>query len=211
MSNFFCPRPWTSTFVDSNGQQSICCRCSVSIPTKTLDFNHEQVRKVRLQMLNNEVPESCSYCTNVEKSGATSLRKYTLEYEELKFEQAKAATDETGKTTLIPTNHDIVLGNKCNLRCMTCTPTSSSAWVEDWDFITQGKKNDYFSIVPVKGKLKLLPDIYDWPSDQGYIDSIWESIKESGKRGKSNVWFSGGEATLQPAFNLTCKKSLSFR
>lgn len=208
MSKFYCPLPWNTVYINNDGTQKFCCRSEVTMPRENLDFNHEEVRKVRLQMLNDEVPESCNYCSRAEKDGAPSLRQEALGFG-LSEAEARACTEGDGSTTALPLKYDLIMGNRCNLKCMMCMPWCSSSWVEDWEMISEGLLTDEtgkeaggpFTIGEVNGKLKVLPDVFSWVDNQEFMDLIWGSIRDSSRtHERVNLWFSGGEVTLNPSF-----------
>lgn len=200
MSNFFCPLPWTSVYIDHKGSQSICCRSGVHLPEKTLDFNHEKIKRVRLTILSGEIPETCEYCANAESNGLISLRKDMLSSTEMTFEQAASVTNEDGSTNLLPIKHDLIMGNKCNLKCVMCMPWVSSSWIEDWNFISNGIFEPTTEVRSVNNMLSIFPNVFNWPDDPVFVDQVWKSIKESSKTGKCTLWFSGGEVTMNPSF-----------
>lgn len=175
----FCPLPWSSTFIDTKGSQHICCRSSISLPPKTIDFNHEEIRKVRLQILNGDFPESCSYCYKAEKNGGPSLRKDSLENQKnVSFNYVKSRTNKEGFVTIEPFDYSLIVGNKCNLKCAMCIPECSSQW-----FFEKNPKETY--------------NPFDWTSDNKFVNKIIKYIISGSENNDSiYVWISGGEFTI---------------
>lgn len=173
-----CPLPWSSLFVETNGIQKICCRSSLEINTKDFDFNHNEINKIRLKILNNEFPKSCSYCYQSEKHNGPSLRKDALKSHPNSFvNNLKSITNNDGSTSQFPFSLSLVVGNKCNLKCIMCMPQCSSMWFKE---TFPGKENEY-----------------DWTKDEEYFNKVLEFVKKSSENNNGIViWISGGEFTL---------------
>ena len=195
--SFFCPLPWVAVYIDINGQQKICCRSTVDIPKQTLDFNHDSIRKVRLQLLQGKIPETCSYCVNAEQHNGPSLRKNAILFNpNITIESVGEVTDSNGMVSKVPLNYSLIMGNRCNLRCMMCMPECSSSWHEDWIAIT-GRNLPVF-----------VSDTFSWVDDKKFINDIFLSLQESVKVNNEPtiLWFSGGEVFLNPLFSKLLEK-----
>ena len=99
MSKTFCPLPWIHLATRPNGDVSVCCTANASGAGKqdektaglvkkdgiamnlrdhTIEevWNSEHMRRTRLQMLNGEIPSSCTKCFSEEAKGITSKRQW---------------------------------------------------------------------------------------------------------------------------------------
>lgn len=142
--NFFCPLPWISLNTRVNGESSICCEfdnvkfdnqfiLNLELDnSKTLSElrNSEIFKETRKSILNNKIPIGCQKCYNNQLQGIISKRQIEekLWQDYISEEKILENTYEDGtiSTEHIPLlNFDIVLGNKCNLKCRMCRPELS--------------------------------------------------------------------------------------
>lgn len=195
--NSFCPLPWNSIFINHNGSQKFCCH-SQTISNKITDFNHDIIKKIRLQILNGSLPDSCNHCKIADNDGSISPRQEAIkEFNKLTKNHAESVTDSFGISSEPPTSFSIILGNQCNLQCMMCSPDVSSSWnKENWIDIAC-KQNNLFentNILPlIKQDFINRSNVFEWYKDQNYFDTILSSIKKSALKNKIRIWFSGGE------------------
>jgi hypothetical protein len=156
-SSTFCILPWIHVATRPNGDARLCCGSNASQATKgILDaglvtkengepanfgkeslisaFNNKYMRHVRLTMLENKIPQSCSKCFEEEASGIMSKRTWeTIYWKEqgIDLEQLIRDTTEEGYVPNVIQYLDLRLGHTCNLKCVMCTPHDSSRWVQD--------------------------------------------------------------------------------
>ena len=130
---FFCSLPWLGLAVSPNGRLHCCCMTTMyeigNLNKGNLlnQYNSDYFKKIRLQMLNNEIPRECYSCTNGEKTGGYSLRyhknnalrKYYKDIEEM----TNINTGEVSKLLIKDT--DIRPSNLCNFRCQMCSSSVS--------------------------------------------------------------------------------------
>ena len=99
MSRTFCPLPWIHLATRPNGDVRVCCTANASgagaednkeVGLLTKDgvnmnlqhhtlaevWNSEYMKTVRLQMLNNEIPASCTKCFEEESKGIVCKRQW---------------------------------------------------------------------------------------------------------------------------------------
>ena len=132
-SETFCILPWTHLFVRNTGHMQPC-NCSREFPTRysIADgienyWNSEEMTSLREALLNGEKPEICNYCWNKEQTGDKFSKRLT---------ELSRMGKHTNYTTTNITSMDLRLGNKCNLKCIMCGPTSSSTWAAETGTIT---------------------------------------------------------------------------
>ena len=153
-SDTFCPMPWNSVHLRSNGDIRLCCHANVLGPNKGIMHkedgtafnagvddivdarNSDLVKDVRVSMLNGEWHPECTRCKTEEESDMHSrrIREKSL-WRDVTIDTARANTAEDG--TIKPDNFpleffDIRYGNFCNLKCRMCGPTDSHSWYGDW-------------------------------------------------------------------------------
>ena len=75
----FCMHPFTGLATREDGAIKVCCRSAPIgyIQNETLEevWNGDAMREVRKQVLNNERPDVCKPCFDLEDQGVQSLRQ----------------------------------------------------------------------------------------------------------------------------------------
>jgi MoaA/NifB/PqqE/SkfB family radical SAM enzyme len=216
VTDSFCPYPWNSIFINHDGGQRFCCHSNI-LPLGILDFNHENIKKIRLQILNGSLPPACSHCIRADADGSVSPRKEAIkQFPEITPDYAASITKSDGQIQESASSFYITLGNKCNLKCMMCSPGVSSSWSdEDWLSITNYNVNNIVGYNVNKSLLNVINRSFlnnirsvnfEWYNNQQFVDSIIKTIYESSKSKTILVRFSGGEITTNPAFVLFLNK-----
>lgn len=104
----------------------------ISTKTHTIAeaFNSEGFNKARQDLANGVKIDGCRFCWMEEEAGIPSKR--------MKGSESQCyGVYKDGKITLL----DLKLGSTCNLKCRTCSPTSSSLWLTEWKQIwSDGRK-----------------------------------------------------------------------
>lgn len=213
-SKTFCPLPWIHIATRPNGDVRLCCTANASgagtedekeiglikkdsvnmnLRDHTVEevWNSSQMRETRIQMLNDEIPNSCRKCFEEESKGIVSKRQWeTRVWEErLDIDSIVSKTEDDGTLPVDVPYFDLRLGNLCNLKCVMCSPHDSSSWIKEWKVLYPQFKNQ-----------KLIRDQswdstfdYTWYKKSSFLDSIRSqsnSIKE--------LYFAGGEPLLIP-------------
>jgi hypothetical protein len=95
----------------------------------TLDqhWNSEHMRGVRQRMMAGETLPECEVC-NDKLLNTNVYRSYFNQLFGHKYNDAIAATDITGHTTMKPVSWDYRFSNLCNFKCRMCGDMLSSAW-----------------------------------------------------------------------------------
>ena len=180
--NIFCIAPFVNFSTTSEGFARLCCQSTVSTDINLLDhdvnsiWNHQHYEQARNSFKNNQWPESCSMCKNLENKDIISRR----ELENRRW--AHLNWDELKKDPKIYC-FDLRLGNQCNLKCIMCSPSSSTTWYED-----------YKQIEHLKG-WKVLPGL-QWALKGDLLDDIINHIDNV-----ELLYFSGGEPLLNKKHN----------
>ena len=140
-------------------------------------FNSDEMRRMRLSMLEGVRLPECHRCWRSEAAGGGSRRLHTIgRFNELTLDYARSHTDATGATDLKPTFWDARFGNLCNLKCIMCHPESSTQWIKDWSAIT-GDNTEYIE--------------HDWWKSNNF----WEQLEELGSN-ITNIQLAGGEPLM---------------
>lgn len=214
MSKTFCPLPWIHLACRPNGDVRLCCTANASgvdsLDTKEVGlvtsngfitnlqrnsieevWNSDYMKSVRLKMLKDEVPSSCTKCFEEEKNGIVSKRQWeTVVWKDrLDLDSIVAKTELDGSLPVEIPYFDLRLGNLCQLKCVMCSPHDSSAWIKDW-------KEQY----PKYKSIELKQDQnwknifdYTWYKDSAFLDNL-----KSQANNIKELYFAGGEPLLIP-------------
>lgn len=140
-----CLAPWTHTYLSPQTERRMCCASREPaqnfqqyidtasgtgqyIPV-TLEehWNSEHMRSVRRRMLAGETLSECDVCNN-KLLNTEVYRNYFNRLFGHKYNEAIAATDSTGYTTMKPVSWDYRFSNLCNFKCRMCGDMLSSSW-----------------------------------------------------------------------------------
>jgi hypothetical protein len=140
-----CMAPWTHTYLSPQTERRLCCasREPAQSFTQYIDsspgddqytpstleehWNSPHMRRIRLQMLADQVPAECEVCDK-RLLNTDVYRDYFNQLFQNDWDQVAASTDATGATTMRPVSWDYRFSNVCNFRCRMCGPMLSSAW-----------------------------------------------------------------------------------
>ena len=209
-SNTFCPLPWIHLATRPNGDVRVCCTANASgaglidvkdaglvtgmnLKTHTVAevWNSGFMRNVRLQMLDNKIPSSCTKCFQEESEGIKSKRNWeTMVWQDrLDIDSIVSQTEEDGSLPVNIPYFDLRLGNMCQLKCVMCSPHDSSSWIKEW------------KIQYPKYKTVELKQDQGWDSSFDYTwyqkGSFLDTMKDQSQHIKE-LYFAGGEPLLIP-------------
>ena len=214
LSNTFCPLPWIHVATRPNGDVRLCCTANASgageddskevglvtnngivmnLQTSTLAqvWNSDYMKSTRLQMLNNEIPTSCTKCFKEEDAGIISKRQWETQVwkDRVDIDQIVASTQLDGTLPVDIPYFDLRLGNLCQLKCIMCSPHDSSAWIKEW------------KIQYPKYKTVELKQDQSWNIDFNYTWYQKGTFLEDMRSSANNIrelYFAGGEPLLIP-------------
>ena len=144
-NNTLCMAPWTHTYLSPQTERRMCCASREPAQSfeqyidtaggtgtyhpLTLEehWNSDHMRSVRRRMMAGETLPECDVCNN-KLLNTDVYRDYFNQLFGHKREDALAATDETGYTTVKPVSWDYRFSNLCNFKCRTCGDMLSSSW-----------------------------------------------------------------------------------
>lgn len=199
----FCMHPFTGLATREDGAIKVCCRSQPIgwIQNESLEevWNGKKMREVRRQVLNNERPDVCKPCFDLEDQGVQSLRQRHIAgvipeaRVNLYPDALNALNDDFTMPFELPTM-EIKLNNLCNLKCRMCNPLDSTSW-KDWNEVKPfyEKENNY--LVPTVQKLVSVPGQYIGPFDNS--DNWWDSFTKLLPHFR-RVEFAGGEPLMDP-------------
>ena len=140
-----CMAPWTHTYLSPQTERRLCCASREPAqnfkqyidtsegtneykPTTLEEYwNGENIRRIRMQMLNNEVPPECVVCDK-KLLNQDVYRDYFNHLFAHKWDDVIVNTQYDGYTTMKPISWDYRFSNLCNFKCRMCGPMLSSAW-----------------------------------------------------------------------------------
>lgn len=128
----FCILPWIHTYIDPDGTVKPCCMAENAdmgnlhqTPNIREIYNNDRFKEFRLKLLRQEqLPDECRVCRNNESIGA-SFRNHSLKEWEDTLQSLQIKDDGTAEYA--PSYIDYRLSNKCNFKCITCSPGLSSS------------------------------------------------------------------------------------
>ena len=195
--------PFTGLATREDGAIKVCCRSQPIgfIQETSLEdaWNNDSMREVRRQVLNNERPEVCKPCFDLEDQGVESLRqrhiKNTIPESRINLypNSLSQLTDNYVMPFEFPTM-EIKLNNLCNLKCRMCNPLDSTSW-QDWNEVVPFYKKENNYLVPTVEKLVRKPGQYIGSFDD--TANWWASFEKLLPHFR-RVEFAGGEPLMDP-------------
>jgi MoaA/NifB/PqqE/SkfB family radical SAM enzyme len=130
--------PWIHMHLWPAGYTYPCCMSDPALPVGNTQeqslqeiWNGEQMRQLRLNMLQDKKSPECRRCYELEENGMWTLRNSSNE--NFKHHQSKVeeTSDDGSAGDVNMAYMDIRFSNLCNLKCRSCGPQFSSSWFED--------------------------------------------------------------------------------
>jgi len=191
--------PFTGLATREDGAVKVCCRSLPvgNIKCQSLEeiWNNDTMRKVRFQVLNNERPDVCKPCFDLEDQGVESLRQRHINgiIPEARINLYPNALLQEILPFEFPTI-EIKLNNLCNLKCRMCNPLDSTNW-KDWDKVEPFYKKENNYLVGTIRELVDTPGKYIGTFDDS--DNWWTSFEKLLPYFR-RVEFAGGEPLINP-------------
>ena len=135
----FCMMPWVHMHLWPAGFTYPCCMSDPDYPIgNTQDqslqdiWNGEQMRQIRMNMLQGEPSKECRRCYELEENGMQTLRNSSINnFAEQHWQKVMNTSDDGSAGDVNMAYMDIRFSNLCNLKCRSCGPQFSSSWFED--------------------------------------------------------------------------------
>lgn len=195
--------PFTGLATREDGAVKACCRSHPvgNIKNETLEevWNNDTMKRIRMQVLNDERPAECAPCFNLEDQGVESLRQRHIagiipEARVNLYPNAlNSLNDDYSMPFEIPTM-EIKLNNLCNLKCRMCNPLDSTSW-KDWDQVTEFYEKEGNFLISLINEVVDTPGKYIGPFDNSI--NWWNSFEKLLPHFK-RVEFAGGEPLMDP-------------
>jgi MoaA/NifB/PqqE/SkfB family radical SAM enzyme len=195
--------PFTGLATREDGAIKICCRSRPVgwIQDHSLEevWNSDKMKSVREQVLNNQRPDVCIACFDLEDQGVESLRQRHIRgvipeaRSNLYPDVMEKLQDDYSMPFDIPTM-EIKLNNLCNLKCRMCNPLDSTSWT-DWNEVEEFYEKEDNFLVPLIRQQVDRPGQYIGPFDNS--DNWWNSFNKLLPYFR-RVEFAGGEPLMDP-------------
>ena len=198
----FCAVPWNELVYSSQMNYSVCCKWqehsnkNISSSSPTLDhYNGEEMKQLRSRFIRGEQIPECRACWEDEENGRFSLRMRRNQHyhgrddlyigdDEIKHIIDDTKTDGSYNTNNIHGLH-ISTGDKCQLRCIDCSPAYSRSILKDYERLGWDKNFKARRYITDK---KMFDE-----------DAHWNSVKENSKNLKI-IRLTGGEPSIDKKF-----------
>lgn len=130
----YCVLPFNSVSITANGEIRHCCNGGYDLTNAPLlkelsvdlIINNDFIQDIRDSFIKDERHPKCSRCWDMEDMGIMSFREVANRYKN--YALNKTGIPNTNRETRFEHIEyiDLTLGNKCNLACRMCQPSSSS-------------------------------------------------------------------------------------
>lgn len=123
----FCYSPWTNIDISPSGHVAPCCKFTGSAPEYSTveEYASSKFLESIKNEFNNQVwPAGCERCRIEEQNNIESKRQ-------LDYQRWKTHYDSHDLASKNFITASIAFGNTCNLKCITCGPSSSSLWYQE--------------------------------------------------------------------------------
>jgi radical SAM protein with 4Fe4S-binding SPASM domain len=152
LSKTFCSVPWLQIHTEPDGKVFPCCYYSHDSEHSLGNWNKEKTgdifhgkkwNELRKDFLDGKKPDACTRCWKEEDAGIESMRlrfneryanfpDYTHHNNYNKYYDILCDGNNDGTVGDIKlATVDLIFNNLCNLKCRTCGPGLSTAWIPD--------------------------------------------------------------------------------
>lgn len=187
-SKTFCMYPWIHLHAYPTGDAYPCCHAEMGVGlvgscrTNTLKevWNSDQMRQLRLDMLNETANAACGRCYEQEESGFFTGRQSANKHHGHHIARIHDTQSDGTYDEFKMTYWDIRFSNLCNLSCRSCGHIFSSSWYQDQIKIAGNSYKDLNPVLNYAGRTET--DI--WEQLEPHLDYV------------EQVYFAGGEPLL---------------
>jgi radical SAM protein with 4Fe4S-binding SPASM domain len=187
-SREFCIYPWIHMYVEPSGRVFPCCGTNYNDSsavgntnqTTLLNiWNSDNMRQLRLNMLNNTPTESCNRCYEQERAGFFSMRNSANKHHGHHINLVDNTKEDGTVEKFSMIYWDVRFSNLCNLRCRSCGPSFSSSWYQDQLKLAPDYSKDHKALI-FAGK---------------YETDLWEQLIDHIDH-VEQIYFAGGEPIM---------------
>jgi len=183
-SKTFCIMPWIHMHMWPAGTTYPCCLSDPNHPVGNTQeqslqdiWNGPEMRKLRLNMLEDKKSPECRRCYELEENGVWTLRNSSNANFEHHLNKVEQTAEDGSAGDVNMAYMDIRFSNLCNLKCRSCGPQFSSSWFEDHKQ-THGDPG-HPKILQVRDEMKSFMD---------ELDPLLETVER--------VYWAGGEPLI---------------
>tara|TARA_A100001011_G_scaffold395232_1_gene489628 strand:+ start:5551 stop:6792 length:1242 start_codon:yes stop_codon:yes gene_type:complete len=206
MSKKFCSVPWRELTFSSQNQYSVCCKWDESKSVGLVDSNNsinehwngKLMKDLRQKFINGDNIPECAWCWKDEKANKVSarLRRNQHYYGQADIKIGDSVIADTLKNTETDGSYKapdiqglfISVGDKCQLRCIHCSPAYSRSILKDYEKL--GWDENY------KARRKVKFDV----DTKNATHNHWAQIKSLVTDKIVVIRVTGGEPSINPQF-----------
>lgn len=201
-----CAVPWMHLAFEPSGKVVPCCLTSThnyfsgDLNHQSIDeiWNSDNMKNLRMDMINGIEPKICSKCFDREKVAGDSGRIYHNRDFPNVIKVIPYITEPDGTCNDLKLRYwDFRFSNLCNFKCRSCGPRYSSAWVPDakklnwiteqdkvWNIETVNEKTNYDFL---KDQVHFVEKIYFAGGEPLLMDEHWQILDLLKDNQKFNV------------------------
>lgn len=201
-----CYVPWTNLDISPQGEMSPCCKFKLNvyqnkilnINSSTIDeyLNSPTLQEVKKDFIQGKWPKGCERCKLEEENGIESKR---VQYEQM-WSTDLIDYEQKGFLTA-----SIAFGNTCNLACITCDPTASSKWYQEYKTLLgiEVRPNHFYKEGFVENIIQNAPNLIhlDIPGGEPFLSGV-----EQQKELLQNYIDKGTSKNISLHYNTNCTK-----
>lgn len=202
-SKVFCTLPWTHLHVTPAGAAAPCCigeSCSTregmgdATKLSLMELvNSDQMKQLRLDMLNGTKNNECIKCYEHEEQGIQSWRLGVMDRYPDVYNEALNTNSDGSLDDFTMRYYDMRFSNICNFKCRTCGQEYSSQWEQE----NLRNNADWAFTLPKNNNTQLLQDIIDKIDDMEHayfaggepliMEEHYIVLEEMIRRGKTDI------------------------
>lgn len=190
----YCPLLWCHLHVNTHGDVQPCCMAPFgsslgNINDASFDdiWNGEEMKRLRVELLEDRPIETCKGCYEKEKSGNWSLRKASIiKHHDTVKDWLKTTRKDGTSIDSKPIYWDIRFSNICNMRCRMCGHFSSSKWFNDAKRLSEEFDNPMY--LGLNQEQAIVKGVKDSQALLSRLDEYLPHVKE--------LYFAGGEPMI---------------
>ncbi len=170
-----CYVPWTNLDISPQGEMSPCCKFKnsvysnqvLNINSSTIDdyIDSPTLKEVKKDFTEGRWPKGCERCKVEEDNGIESKR---IQYQKLWSDDL---AEDKGFITA-----SVAFGNTCNLTCITCDPSASSKWYQEYKKLygIEIRPNHFYKEGFVDNLLDNIPNLIhlDIPGGEPFLSGV---------------------------------------
>ena len=130
----FCYSPWTNIDISPQGNITPCCKFQMANYNQTFNIQTDAMsayvksaflEEIKQDFVQGNWPRGCERCQIEEQNNIESKRQLDYQRWAAQYNQYKLTSNQFITAS-------IAFGNICNLKCITCSPHSSSRWQQEY-------------------------------------------------------------------------------